>query len=124
MVREVENPTAPAARASCDDRGHGPQVLLRGVLVGRPSLAHHVEPYGPVRDLGGDIDRVASLVEQVEVLAEGLPSSPGHAHAEGRTGDVLDSLHQVDQRVVVSRPDGGEADTAVPHHECRHPIGG
>ncbi len=79
MVRDVEKPTAPAAMASPTMRRHGGDVLGGGVLVGRTPLPHHVEADGAVGDLGGDVDGVAAAVEQVEVLAEGLPLPPGHA---------------------------------------------
>ena len=84
-----------------DDGRHGGDVLGGGVLVGRAPLPHHVEAHRTVGDLGGDVDRVPSAVEQVEVLAERLPLAPGHADAERRARDVLDPLHQVDQGVVV-----------------------
>ena len=103
--------------------GHGREVLLRGVLVSGPSLAHHIEPHGTMRNLCANIDCVGSLVEQIEVLAEGLPLAPGHPDAEGGARDVFDSFHQVDQCVVVSGPYWGEADATVAHHEGCHTVG-
>src|ERR1019366_10783084 len=88
------------------------------------ALAHDVEAHRTVGQLGGDVEGVAALVEHVEVLGEGLPPTPRHPDAEGRAGNILDALHQVDQGVVVGRPDWREADPAVAHHDGRDPVRG
>ena len=75
-------------------------------------LAHHIGAQRSVRNLGADVDRPAKPVEQVEVLGERFPP-PGHALAERGARDVLDAFEQFDQEVMLIRPDGGEAETAV-----------
>jgi len=77
-----------------------------------------------VGHLGGDVDGVAALVQQVEIVGKALPSPPGHPHAERRAGDVLHPFHEVDQDVGVGGPDGGETHPAIAHHQRRHPVGG
>ena len=52
MVRDVENPSAPAAIASFTMCLHGGDVLRRRRLVAGPALAHHVGPHRAVGDLG------------------------------------------------------------------------
>ena len=75
-------------------------------------------------DLGGDVDGVATLLEEVQVLGKRLPSPPRHADTERRAGDVLDPFHQVDQRIVISRAHRSESDPAVAHDKRGDSVGG
>lgn len=93
----------------------------RGRLLRRRALAHRVHPQRGVRHLGGEIDVVRPPVERVQKLAERLPL-PAQALVQGRAGNVLHTLHQVDQAVVVRRGDRGEAHPAVAHHDRGHPV--
>src|SRR4029079_7099298 len=69
-----------------------------------------------VRNLRGDVDRVVTAVEHVEVLGERLPT-PADALVQRGPGDVLDALHERDQPFVPVRADGCEAHAAVPHDD-------
>ena len=60
----------------------------------------------------------------VEVVGEGLPLSPLHPFVQGRSGDVLDALHQFDQRLLAAGTNGGEPDAAVAHHDRRDTVAG
>ena len=95
--------------------GHRRDVLRRRRLAVGAALAHHVQAHRPVRDLGAEVDVTRLAVDVVEVLGERLPL-PRQALVQGDAGDVLDTLHQLDEAVVVGRADRGEPDAAVAHH--------
>ena len=44
-----------------------------GVFAVRAALAHHIDPQGPVRCLGSDIDIVGQGVNGVHIVAKALP---------------------------------------------------
>lgn len=52
----------------------------------------------------------------VEVLTERLPF-PAQALVQGRTGNVLDPLHELDEAITVARAHRREADPAIAHHD-------
>ena len=117
MVRDVENPSAPAAIASRDDRLHRRDVLGCGRLVACAALAHHVGAHRTVGDLGADVHGPAACVRVRRGTRGTSPSSHVDALGEGGAGDVLDALHQPDQPVVAVGRGGCEADAAVAHDE-------
>ena len=80
----------------------------RRVLVARAALPHHVEPQRGVRQEGGDVHRVLVALQRVEVLGERLPL-PLDALVQRGAGDVLDALHQLDERRFLSGAHRGEA---------------
>ena len=100
-VREVVKPSAPARMPSAAMAAHLGDLLGGGRLAVGAALAHHVEPHRAVAHLGGEVDVVATAVERVEVLADRLPV-PGEPLVEHRAGQVLDALHQLDERLVVA----------------------
>src|ERR1700741_4964567 len=104
MVREVENPSAPASIASVTNR---PLALMSSGVAGPVWGAG-----GAVGDLAAHIDRVLLHADRVQVLGIGLPA-PGDALGQRGAGDVLDTLHQLDQPLLPSRPDRGKPDAAV-----------
>jgi hypothetical protein len=65
-----------------------------------------------VGHLEGDVDVEGPAVDRVHELGE-RPPVPGQALGQHDAGDVLDTLHQLDEPVVVLVVDGGEADAAV-----------
>src|SRR4029453_18164819 len=58
---------------------------------------------------------------RVEVFREALPL-PADAGGERRAGDVLHTLHELDQVVLLARAHGREADAAVAHDDRRDAI--
>ena len=80
----------------------------------RAAITHHVRTHRAVRYLRADIEQSRRLIEEVEVLGEGLPSPP-HALRERGAGDVLDALHQFDEPLAFAGPHWCEPDTAVTH---------
>jgi len=96
-------------------------VFGGGLLVLRPSLAHHVRADRTVGDLGGDVDGAGHLLQRVEILGEALPV-PLDAFGQRGAGNVLDTLHQLDQVVLLARAHGCEADSAVPHDHRGDPV--
>jgi len=68
-----------------------------------------------VAHLGGDVDVIATALERVEIVGDGLPL-PRQALVEHGAGQVLDPFHELDQRLAVARAHGREADAAVPAH--------
>ncbi len=103
------------------EAGHGGDVVGRRRLVVGAALAHHIGPKRSVGDHGTDVDGELPPIEDIQVLAEGLPA-PRQALAEGGAGNVLHAFHQLDQEVVVIGPDGSEAHTAVPHDDGGHAV--
>ncbi len=118
-VREVDEAAGAGAHGRLGELGHLGHVVHGGIVMG--ALAHHVGAQRGVRNLGGDVDRARRGVECVEVLGEGLPL-PVDALVERGAGDVLDTLHQLDEEVLAIGAHGGEAHTAVPHHDGGHAV--
>ena len=116
-TREPERPGRQ--RRSGDGRHLGDLVAGHVVLVGPPS--EHVGPDRGVRQLGADVDRARRGLERVEVLRERLPL-PLDALVEGGAGDVLDTLHQLDQEAFVARSHRREPDPTVAHHHGGHTV--
>lgn len=69
MVREVENPSAPAVIAS-NDFSHGFDVSRSGRFVPGSPITHHVRAYRPMSDLSTDIDGPLASAQSVEILGE------------------------------------------------------
>ena len=123
----VERPRRREAQGAGGDGfarevGHRRDVVRRGrrLSLGAP-LAHHVQAQRAVRDLRPEVEVAGPRGERVEVLGERLPV-PAQALVQGRAGDVLDALHQLDQPLVIGRAHRGEPDAAVAHHDRRHPV--
>ena len=113
--REVEKPSAPAASPSSTSAAMAAMSCGRRRLAVDAALAHHEDAQRRVRHLGGEVDVAAPRRQRVEIFGEALPV-PRHAFAHHQLGDVLDALHDLDQRVAVLRPAGREADAAIAHH--------
>ncbi|CAG7209929.1 hypothetical protein PICSAR30_03446 [Mycobacterium avium subsp. paratuberculosis] len=95
-----------------DQPAHRLDVVGGGRLVAGAALAHRVGPDRAVRDLAADVDGELLLADRVEVFGVGLPP-PGDALGQRGAGNVLDTLHQLDQPLLGARPHRGEADPAV-----------
>ncbi len=107
-----------------DELGHRGEVVGGGVLVVGPALTHHVVAQRTVGDLGADVERVLPPGDVVEVLGERLPRSPLDPFVQRGAGDVLDALHQLDQRLLATRTHRSEADAAVAHHDGGDAVAG
>ena len=94
----AREPGGAGVEGLADQPGHLGDLVGGGVVVVVGPLAHHVVAQRPVGDVAGDVGGVAPGVDEVEVLAEGLPLAPRHADRQGAAGDVLDAFHHVDQR--------------------------
>ncbi len=105
------------------DGGHPDDLLRRGDRTGHGPFAHGVHPDRAVGHVGGAVDVVRDLLEDVEELGKGCPR-PGEALVERGAGDVLDAFHEADEPVTVVGPDGGEAHTAVAEHDRGHSVVG
>ena len=117
-LRPVVKPAAPASSASRSERAHRCDVVLGRELAGDRALAHHVHAQRVVGHLASDVDRVRHRGDRVHVLGERLPA-PRNPLGERRARDVLDALHQLDERCLASGPHRREADAAVAHHAGR-----
>ena len=95
-------------------------LVGRGLVV-RPRRTEHVGPQRAVGQQRGDVEHPWHGLELVEVLGEGLPV-PRHALVERGTGDVLDTLHQLDEEVVLVGTSRREADAAVAHDDGRDAV--
>ena len=91
------------------------------VFVASTAIAHHIGAHRTVGHVGGDVHHPWHLLECVEILGEGFPL-PVDAVGQGCTGDVLDTLHELDQPVVFVRSSGREPDAAVAEHGRGHPM--
>ena len=114
-------PERAGGHAVAHDAAHRRDVVGGGGLALRAPLPHHVEAHRAVRHLRADVDVEVALAEEVEVLGEALPP-PGQALVEGGAGDVLDTLHELDEAVAVLGPARREPDAAVPHHHRRDAV--
>ena len=114
MVREVENPSAPAADRVANDLSHGIDVSRSGRLVPGSPITHHVRADRPVGDLGTDVHRPLASAESVEILGERLPL-PIDPLREGGTGNVLHTFHESDEPFASFGSDRREADAAIAH---------
>ncbi len=117
MVREVEKPDGAGLDGFLDDVGHRGEVVGGGIFVLLAALAHGIEPDRAVGDLRTDIERVLAAVDVVEVFGKGLPPAPFHAFVQRRAGDVLDTLHQLDEFLLAAGRHRREAHTAVAHDD-------
>jgi hypothetical protein len=82
-----------------------------------------VQAEGRVGYLQGNVDVVVPSVESVEELRERSPIPP-KSLVEGSPGDVLDTLHQLDEPVMVDVVHRSEADAAVSGHDRRDTVPG
>ena len=122
VVREVVNPSAPAAIAVAGDPPHRVDVVGGGRLAvarrARPSRRagpRRAAPASATSTSYGRADRWSRY------SAKRLPG-PRDALVQRGAGDVLDALHQLDDAVVVVGPARREADAAVAHHHRRHAV--
>ena len=120
-VREVENPIAPARRASVASAAHRCDVLGGRLFQPGGPLAHDVQAERTVRKLGAEVDVVGTSLDRGEVLAEGLPG-PVDPLVEHRAGNVLDPFHEGDEARVRIGSHRREADAAVAHDRGRDAV--
>lgn len=76
-----------------------------------------------MRQLHANIHVELPLRQGIEIVGEALPV-PGQTLDHHRVGNILDSLHQVNQPVSVLGLAGGEAHAAISHHDRGHPVPG
>ena len=114
-----------AQRPSLDrllhDACHRCDVIGGGGLVAGAAIAHCIAPHRAVGDLSAEVDGQFLLLHRVQVLREALPA-PADALGERRPGDVLDTLHQLDEPLLASRLHRGEADAAVAADDGGHAV--
>jgi len=89
------------------------------------ALSHDIGADRSVRDLRTHVDRARHSIERIEVLGKALPL-PVDPLGKCSSWDVLDAFHQLDQEVLLSRPNRRKADPAVAHDDGRDtvPAGG
>ena len=104
-----------------DQPAHCRDVVGGGRLVAGAPVPHRIGADGAVGDLAAHVDRELLLADRVQVLRVGLPA-PGDALGQCGAGDVLDTLHQLDQPLLAAGPDRGEADAAVAGHHGGDPV--
>ncbi len=106
-----------------DDQGD-----LAGLGLGRIGVAalrpQHIVADRPVSDHRGDAQGVFPARQIIEIFAIGLPGAPGHAFVERCAGNVLDTLHQLDQRTLAAWPHRGEAHAAIAHDDGADAVAG
>ncbi|OWK28909.1 hypothetical protein SPDO_27450 [Sphingomonas dokdonensis] len=107
--REAER---AVAQRLCGEAAHFLILFRRGGIAIGAALSHHIDAQRAVRHLDGDVDVVRQLVDRVHIFAEAFPL-PRQPFVQRGAGDVLDPLHQANQRVVILRADGREADAAI-----------
>ena len=93
---------------------HRVDVLGRRLLAGDGALAHDIDAQGVVGDLRGDVDGARQARQRVEVFREALPV-PFEAFGQRDAGDVLDPLHQIDQRLVLALRTGAKPTPQLPN---------
>ena len=101
---------------------HFGELRLGRQIVGCvAAFAHHVSPHCAMRDLGGDVDGSSGLLQRVQIFREGLPL-PVDTFGQRCTGDVFHPFHQLDQVLLITRPNRGKTDPAVAHDDGGHAV--
>ena len=118
--REAER---PGAQAFGSQLRHALAVLLGGGLAVGAALAHHIDPQGGMRHLGGHVDIVGTGGDGIEEIREAVPV-PRQAFAQHDFGDVFHALHQVYQHVVLVFVARREAHAAIAEEHGRGPVPG
>jgi len=111
--RDVLKPMAPARRASRVSCSILAIFVFGGLrlLIGA-SLPHDEGAQRRMPDMGADIDRERPSPKRVEVVRKALPI-PLEAFGQGRAGNVLDTLQQPDQAIMVPGMGRRETDAAI-----------
>ena len=114
IVRDVENPSAPASMPSRTMAAMPAMSSGGRGLVAGAALAHDVAAHCAMRHLATDIGDLRQPVDVIEELGERLPT-PLDAGCERGARDVLDTLHEPDEPVMSIGCSRREADAAVAH---------
>ena len=111
--------------ALAHDLGHLGDLARVGLVVGVATVPEDIGPDRAVGHVDAHVDGAGLGLQGVEVFGEGLPL-PVDALGQGGAGNVLDPFHELDQEVLATGADGGEADPAVAHDGRGHamPAGG
>ena len=115
------NPECSRFNRLAHDGPHLGDVVGGGRLVAGSPIAHDVAAHRSVGDLSPHVNGQVALLENVEVLGEGLPT-PGHAFGQGGAGDVLHPFHELDEPLLLPGADRSKPDTAVAHDHGGHPV--
>ena len=92
-------------------------------LAADRAVAHHIDAQRVVWNLCRYIDRARHPLEGVEEIGKALPI-PFEALGEDRARNVLDPLHQIDQRVAMLGPHRCEPDPAIAEEDGGDPMPG
>jgi len=68
-----------------------------------------------VGELSDHIDGAGFLIKGIQIIGKALPG-PFDPIGQGRSWDVLYTFHELNQKILLPRPDGGEANAAISHH--------
>ena len=74
-----------------------------------------------MRNVGGNVHNSRHAFERVEILRERLPL-PVDAIGQRRSGDVFDTLHELDQPLVLVGSSRGETNTTITEHGRGHAV--
>jgi hypothetical protein len=109
-------PHRPGGDAFAHQRLHLRQLRVRWqIVLAVAALAHDVCTHRAVGHLSRHVDGARPALQGVEVLRKRLPL-PVDALGQGGAGNVLDTLHQLDQKSLLPGPHRRETDAAVAHH--------
>ncbi len=100
-----------------DQPRHLPPVLCRRGFAVRPAFSHDVDPQRRVANLGSDIQVILPLCQRIHVVGKGLPI-PRKPFGQNHLRNVLNSLHQADQRILICGAAGSETDPAIAHDDA------
>ncbi len=114
-------PGGPRLQGLAQQALHGTDVLGGGFFVGQRPLTHHIHAQGVVRHLHQIVQAARRDRQRIHVLRKALPV-PADAFVQRSARDVLHTLHQLDQVILMPRALGGKAHAAVAHDQGGHTV--
>ena len=94
---------------------HALEVVRRGGLEVRGTVAHHEKAQAVVRHQRHEIEAMPHGVEHIRVIGEALPA-PAHALGQHRAGNLLHAFHQLHQARFLAFLHRRKPHAAVAHH--------
>ena len=105
---------SPCAQAFLHQPRHFGDVGFGWLLIIRAALSHDKGAQRAVRNLRADIDGARQAFERIEIIGKAFPI-PFHPLGERSARNILDTLHQADQPIMLVLFRGRKANAAIAH---------
>ena len=107
---------SPCAQPFLHKPRHFGDVGFGWLLIIRAALSHDKGAECAVRNLRANIDSARQAFECVKIIGKAFPI-PFHPLGERSAGNILDTLHQADQPIMLVLFRGRKADAAIAHDD-------